>query len=107
VLESSNEPNGDNADNIDNVEDEEFVPAKGNGAAQLLGVPDGWVPPGPPPKWAGYQPKGDAPQAGNIDNLAQWSLYSFAPKYNRRSVYAGHFPPTGAQVLAANEHGEH
>ncbi len=36
-------------DNIDNVKGEEFTPTKGHCAVQLLGAPDGWVPPGPPP----------------------------------------------------------
>jgi hypothetical protein len=75
VLESSNEPIGDNADNIDDVKGEEFATTKGHCAVQLLGAPDGWVPPGPPPTWPGYQPKGNASQPGNIDNPGSWSLY--------------------------------
>ncbi len=81
VLESSNKPIGDNADNIDDVKGEEFATTKAHCAVQLLGAPDGWVPPGPPQTWPGYQPKGNAPQPGNIDNPGLWSLYSFAPKY--------------------------
>ncbi len=103
VLESSNEPIGDDADNIDNVKGEEFAPTKGHGAVQLLGAPDGWVPPGPPPTWAGYQPKGNAPQPGNIDNPGSWSLYSFASKYKTGNFYSGHFTPAGAMVLPANQ----
>jgi hypothetical protein len=107
VLESSNEPIGDDADNIDDLKGEEFSPAaKGNGVVQLVGAPDGWVPPGPPPTWAGYQPKGNAPQLGDVDNPGNWSLYSFCPKYKTGSVYSGHFTPAGAMVLPANEHGE-
>jgi hypothetical protein len=49
VLESSKEPIGDDADNIDDLKGEEFSPAEGNGVVQLVGAPDGWVPPGPPP----------------------------------------------------------
>jgi len=52
VLESSNEPIGDDADSIDNLKGEEFPPAEGNGVVQLVGAPDGWIPPGPPPTWA-------------------------------------------------------
>jgi hypothetical protein len=88
------------------VKGEEFAPTKGHGAVQLLGAPDGWVPPGPPPTWAGYQPKGNAPQPGNIDNLGSWFLYSFAPKYKTENVYSGHFTPAGATVLPANQHGQ-
>ena len=107
VLESSNEPIGDDADNIDDLKGEEFSPAaEGNGVVQLVGAPDGWVPPGPPPTWAGYQPKGNAPQLGDVDNPGNWSLYSFCPKYKTGSVYSGHFTPAGAMVLPANEHGE-
>jgi hypothetical protein len=47
VFESSNEPIGDDADNLDDVKGEEFA------HNQLLGAPDGWVPPGPPPNWTG------------------------------------------------------
>jgi hypothetical protein len=106
VLESSNEPIGDDADNIDDLKGEEFSPAEGNGVVQLVGAPDGWVPPGPPPTWAGYQPKGNAPQLGDVDNPGNWSLYSFCPKYKTGSVYSGHFTPAGAMVIPANEHGE-
>ncbi len=106
VLESSNEPIGDDADNIDNVRVEECAPTKGHGAVQLLGAPDGWVPPGPPPTWAGYQPKGNAPQPGNNDNPGLLSLFSFAPKYKAENVYSGHFTPIGGMVLPANQHGQ-
>jgi len=106
VLESSNEPIGDDEDNIDNLKSEEFSPAEGNGVVQLVGAPDGWVPPGPPPTWAGYQPKGNAPELGDVDNPGNWSLYSFCPKYKTGSVYSGHFTPAGAMVLPVNEHGE-
>ena len=106
VLESSNEPIGDDADNIDDLKGEEFSPAEGNGVVQLVGAPDGWVPPGPPPTWAGYQPKGNAPELGDVDNPGNWSLYSFCPKYKTGSVYSGHFTPAGAMVLPVNEHGE-
>jgi hypothetical protein len=108
VLESSNKPIGDNADNIDNVKGEEFAPTKGHGAVQLLSAPDGWVPPGPPPPptWAGYQRKGNAPQPGNIDNPGSWSLYSFAPKYKTGKFYSGHFTPAGVMFLPANQHGQ-
>ena len=94
VLESSNEQIGDDADNIDDLKGEEFSPAEGNGVVQLVGAPDGWVPPGPPPTWAGYQPKGNAPELGDVDNPGNWSLYSFCPKYKTGSVYSGHFTPT-------------
>jgi hypothetical protein len=74
VLKSSNKPFGDDADNIDDVKGEEFATTKGHCAVQLLGAPDGWVPPGPPPTWPGYQPRGNAPQPGNIDNPGLGSL---------------------------------
>ncbi len=106
VLETSNETIGDDADNIDNVKGEEFATTEGHCAVQLLGAPDGWVPPGPPLTWPGYQPKGNAPQPGNIDNPGLWSLYSFAPKYKTGNVYSGHFIPAGAMVLPANQHGQ-
>jgi hypothetical protein len=106
VLESSNEPIGDDADNIDNVKSDEFSTTKeGNGTVQMLGALDGWFPPGPPPTWAGYQPKGNAPPLESIDNPGSWSLYSFGPKYKAGSVYAGHFTPAKAAVLPPNEHG--
>jgi hypothetical protein len=87
VLESSNKPIGDDADNIDDLKGEEFSPAKGNVVVQLVGAPDGWVLPGPPPTWAGYQPKGNAPEPGDVDNPGNWSLYSFCPKYKTGSNY--------------------
>ena len=106
VLESSNEPIGDDADNIDDLKGEEFSPAEGNGVMQLVGAPDGWVTPGPSPTWAGYQPKGNAPQLGDVDKPGNWSLYLFCSKYKTGSVYSGHFTPAGAMVIPANEHGE-
>jgi hypothetical protein len=54
ALESSNKPIGDNANNIDNVKGEEFAPAEGHCAVQLLGAPDGCDPPGPLPTWADF-----------------------------------------------------
>jgi hypothetical protein len=106
VLESSNKPIGDNDDNIDNVKGKEFSPSKGNGAVQLLGAPDGWVPPGPPSTWDGYQAKENAPPLGNSDNPGLCSLYLFGPRYKTGSVYSGHFTPTGAMVLPTNEYGQ-
>ena len=84
VLELSNAPINDDDNNLDDVEGAEFACNEGNDAeVQLLGVPDGWVPPGPPPDWIGYQPKGNAPQPSQIDNPGAWSLYSFGPKYKK------------------------
>jgi hypothetical protein len=104
VLESSNKPIGEDADNIDDVRGEDFAPTKGYDAVQLLGAPDGWVPSGLLPTWAGYQPKGNASQPDNIDNPGMWSLYLFAPKYKTGNVYSGHFTPAKAIVLTANQH---
>jgi hypothetical protein len=106
MLESSNEPIGDDADNLDDVKGEEFARKVGNTGVQLLGAPEGWVPPGPPPHWTGYQPKGNAPQADDIDNPGAWNLYSFEAKYKKGGVYCGHFTPAGAMVVPVNEKGE-
>ena len=106
IFESSNEPIGDDADNLDDVKGKEFACKVGNTEVQLLGAPDGWVPPGPPPNWTGYHPKGNAPQAGDIDNPGGWSLYSFEAKYKKGGVYCGHFTPARAMVVPVNEKGE-
>jgi hypothetical protein len=112
MLETSNEPILDDADNIDLGRGEEFAQhnhgAEGSHSQQrvLNGVPDGWVPPGPPPNWAGYKPKGNAPQsAEDIENPGSWSLYSFAAKYKKRSDYSGHFTPTRAMIIPADADG--
>ena len=78
MLETSNEPILDDANNIDIVgRGEEFLPWHDQQRRILNGAPDGWAPPGPPPTWGGYQPKGNAPQsAEGVDNPGSWSLYS-------------------------------
>jgi hypothetical protein len=106
IFESSNEPIGDDTDYLDDVKGKEFVRKVGNTEIQLLGVPDGWVPLGPPPNWTGYQPKGNASQAGDIDNPGGWSLYSFEAKKKKGEVYCSHFTPAGAMVVPVNEKGE-
>jgi len=108
VLETSNEPILDDADNIDIVgRGEEFLPRHDQQRRILNGAPDGWAPPGPPPTWAGYEPKGNAPQsAEGVDNPGSWSLYSFAAKYKKGSEYLGHFTPAGAKVVPADADGQ-
>ena len=58
MLKGSNEVIGDDANNIDPFCGEEFdaVTGEEEGRRQISGAPEGWVPPGPPTAWKGYEP---------------------------------------------------
>ncbi len=53
----------------------------------LIGAPDGWVPPQPPPTFQGDVPKTGAPSEDEIDNPAGWSMYIFTPTYDKKNNY--------------------
>lgn len=83
---------------IDDIYGVDFVPA-------LLGAPKDWTPPGPPDDWVYVAPQG-SPMENDIDNPANWNLYSFAPKFNSSSKkYEGHFTPALAKVVPINSDG--
>ena len=69
----------------------------------LIGAPDNWTPPCPPPTFNGYQPKHDAPAEEDIDNPGGWSMYTFTPNYNSKNQYTFHSSPTGARVVPKSE----
>ncbi|KAL7425562.1 hypothetical protein ACHAXH_000395 [Discostella pseudostelligera] len=71
----------------------------------LPGSPDGWSPPGPPDGWV-YNPPDGSPKEEDIDNPANWNLYSFSPKINASTKkYEGHFTPAGAKVVPTTPDG--
>ena len=71
----------------------------------IPGAPMGWVPPGPPEDWAGYQQKYDGPEYWEVDNPGSWGPYAFAPKYVKQK-YTGHYTPANAKVVPENENGD-
>jgi len=82
---------------IDDIYGVELVPGEDDGG--ILGAPEGWVPPGPPPGWS-YEPKNGAPPEEEIDNPGNWNLFSFAAKHATSSRrYEGHFTPANAKVV--------
>ena len=73
----------------------------------MIGAPKGWVLPIPPPTFAGYLPKHDAPSEEDIDNPARWSMFTFTPVYIvTTKKYKFHSSPTGARVVLANNTGK-
>ena len=71
----------------------------------LPGSPDSWSPPGPPDGWV-YNPPDGSPKEEDIDNPANWNLYSFSPKINASTKkYEGHFTPAGAKVVPTTPDG--
>jgi hypothetical protein len=113
VLKGSNEVIGDDANNIDPFCGEEFdaVTGEEEGRHQISGAPEGWVPPGPPTAWKGYEPKIDlgAPVVVAVDNPGSWNLFSFDAKYGTEKgklrKYLGHFTPALAKVVPPDETG--
>lgn len=76
------------------------------GGKSIEGAPRGWCPPfGAPKDWE-YTPKYDAPPIDEIDNPGQWNLWSYAPKFNNKKKYIGHYTPAGATVVPSNAQGK-
>ena len=83
---------------IDDIYGVDFQPG-------LPGAPKGWLPPGPPDGWV-YVPPAGSPKEEEVDNPANWNLYSFAPRINASTKkYEGHFTPAGAKVVPINKNG--
>lgn len=75
-------------------------------ARQLIGAPDGWNPPCPPPSFNGYQQKHDAPAEKDIDNPAGWSMFTFTANFDSKNKYTFHSTPSGARVVRMNSNGK-
>ena len=57
----------------------------------LIGAPDGWLPPSAPISFRGYRPKSGDPPEEEIDNPAGWSMFTFTPSYHPKTKkYDGH-----------------
>ena len=93
-------------DGMDDDDNDEECSGKKATPTVLKGSPPGWFPPNPPADFR-YEPKYDAPTTEEeIDNPGKWPLYSFIPWYNQsKKEYIGHFTPTGAQVVPADDDG--
>ena len=93
-------------DGMGDDDDEEEVCGSQTAPTVLKGSPPGWFPPQPPADFK-YEPKFDAPTTEeDIDNPGKWPLFSFGPRYNQsKKEYIGHFTPTGAQVVPADDDG--
>ena len=79
----------------DDVDNDELPP-------MLIGVPDGWEKPGPPPDWTPPLPKvgTDCPDWDDVDNPGDWDPYSYQARYSSKTgKYKGHRTPTGATVV--------
>lgn len=75
-------------------------------STSLVGAPDGWLPPCPPPTFLGYVRKHNAPEKVDIDNPAGWSDYTFTPSFDNRNNYKFHSTPAGARVVPADATGK-
>jgi hypothetical protein len=73
----------------------------------LIGAPDGWLPPSAPISFLGYRPKSGDPPEEEIDNPAGWSMFTFTPSYHPKTKkYDGHTTPSGAHVVPADGTGK-
>ncbi len=72
----------------------------------IMGAPEGWSPPQPPPTFTGYVRKHNAPAEEHIDNPAAWSMYTFTPEFDKSNKYKFHSSPTGARVVPADSYGK-
>jgi len=74
------------------------------GGKPIDGAPKGWTPPAPPDDFRYIAPK-KTPTIENIDNPGRWNLWSFAPRFNKKKEYTGHYTPGGAQVVPVGQDG--
>jgi hypothetical protein len=89
------------------IDDDIGVPSgEGTVTAVIPGSPDTWVPPQPPPTFTGYVPKHDAPSEDDIDNPAQWSMYTFTATFDKKNKYLYHTTPSNARVVPMNTSGK-
>jgi len=72
----------------------------------LVGSPAGWFPPVPPPTFAGYVQKHDAPAEEAIDNPGGWSMFTFTATFDKKNKYQYHSTPTGARVVPKDGNGK-
>jgi hypothetical protein len=75
-------------------------------ATALLGAPEGWTPPQPPPTFTGYVRKHNAPAEEDIDNPGAWSMFTFTPEFDKSNKNKFHSSPTGARVVPADSNGK-
>ncbi len=74
----------------------------------LIGAPDGWLPPSAPISFLGYRPKSGDPPEEEIDNPAGWSMFTFTPSYHPKTKkYDDHTTPSGAHVVPTDGTGKH
>ena len=97
-------------DDIDDIDDDIGEPPTDaivpNSTTALVGAPDGWNPPCPPPSFTGYQQKHNAPAEADIDNPARWSMFTFTPNFDSKNKYTYHTTPSGARVVRLNTNGK-
>lgn len=92
-------------DGMDGEEEEEVSGDQGDAiVVPLRGSPPDWLHPQPPPNFE-YTPTHDAPEENAIDNPGRWPLFSFAPRFDKKKNYIGHFTPLGAQVVPMDNGG--
>ncbi len=92
---------------IDNICGVELVPAEGD-YSSILGVPKGWVPPGPLLDHLYKPKKGDPLAEEELDNPGNWNLLSFTAKHvGSTKWYEGHFTPANAKVVTPDSSGNH
>lgn len=91
---------------IDDLQDEENDDGR---TIMLEGAPPGWVPPGPPDNFTLPAPKDTCPPWDEFNtaenNPGGWSSYMYQPRYTTANKYKGHYTPTGATVVPADDDG--
>jgi len=80
---------------------------EGLNLTNLIGVPNGWMPPSAPLSFLGYRPKSGDPPEEDINNPAGWSMFTFTPSYHPKTKkYDSHMTPSGAHVVPADGTGK-
>ena len=70
---------GEPTSGVDEVLDFETTPM------DIIGAPDGWIPPSCPLTFVGYIPKEGVPSEDELDNPTGWSIFKFTPSYQPKT----------------------
>ena len=74
---------------------------EGSNLTNLIGAPDGWMPPSAPLSFLGYRPNSVDPPEEDINNPAGWSMFTFTPSYHPKTKkYDGHTTPSEELMLS-------
>jgi len=77
------------------------------GVTNLIGAPNGWMPPSALINFLSYRPKSGEPPEEELDNPAGWSMSTFTPSFHPKTKnYDSHRTPSGVNVVPADGTGK-